>query len=164
MGANLADPLAQMIAARRALAALEGCRMRAASSLYRTRAVSAEPQPDYLNAVLSIDCALSAEALLHQLLALEQLHGRMRTGARDAARTLDLDLLCFGQIQSQGGALELPHPRMHLRAFVLAPLCELAPSLALLGYPASHWLELCDRSGVVRLSPADAEGWPDGRS
>jgi len=126
LGANLGDPRAQVLEALRALDAIPGTKVTARSSLYRSAPVGGEPQPDYVNAVARLETALSAPALLAELHAIEHRHGRERS-ARNAPRTLDLDLLLFGAERIDAPALGVPHPRMHERAFVLAPLAEIAP-------------------------------------
>lgn len=107
-----------------------GLPIAANSSLYRSRPVETDdPQPDYLNAVIRLSCPLgsSPEQLLERLLMVERLHGRVRTG-RHAARTLDLDLLMFGQKARRSPQLVLPHPGLRHRRFVLEPLGEVLGS------------------------------------
>ncbi|MFO1251689.1 MAG: 2-amino-4-hydroxy-6-hydroxymethyldihydropteridine diphosphokinase [Inhella sp.] len=104
------------------------------SSLYRSAPFEAQG-PDFFNAVVALDTPEPPEALLERLLALEQQQGRERP-YRNAPRTLDLDLLALGGEQRMGTRLQLPHPRLHERAFVLLPLLELAPELALPGLGA----------------------------
>lgn len=125
LGANLGDPRAALLQAIKDIAALDGVTLLAPSSLYRSAPV-ASSGPDYVNAVVKIETVLSAPALLARLQQLEQLAGRARPH-RNAPRTLDLDLLTFGDAQIESPALVVPHPRMHERAFVLLPLAELAP-------------------------------------
>ena len=121
-------------------AAMPGTRVRAASSLYASAPLEvADPQPDYLNAVVRLDTTLDAPALLARLLAIEARLGRTR-GARHAARTIDLDLLLFDDVRLDTPELTLPHPRAHLRAFVLAPLLEIEPALAIPGHGAARAL------------------------
>jgi len=107
------------------MAALPGTRVLRVSSLYRSAPVDAGG-PDYLNAVAEIATTLPPPALLHALQALEQAAGRERP-YRNAPRTLDLDILFYGDVRLESAALTLPHPRLHERAFVLLPLAELAP-------------------------------------
>lgn len=133
LGANLGDALETLEAALRALDEMPDTRLVARSSLYRTAPIGVSGQPDYINAVAALDTALSPEALLDALLALEACHGRTREYPR-AARTLDLDLLLYGDRRIDLPALQVPHPRMHLRAFVLMPLAEIAPALSLPGH------------------------------
>jgi 2-amino-4-hydroxy-6-hydroxymethyldihydropteridine diphosphokinase len=127
LGANLGDARATLNQAVAALAGLPGTRVVAASSLYRTAPVDAQG-PDFINAVVELVTALEPPALLAALQGIEQQHGRKRP-YRNAPRTLDLDLLLYGQRIVATPALTLPHPRMHQRAFVLQPLAELAPGL-----------------------------------
>lgn len=132
IGSNLGDPARAVRAAFDGLAAMPGCRLAARSSLYRTTPVGVGRQPDFINAVAAVDTTLEPLALLAELLALEARHGRIRV-APLAARTLDLDLLLHGTTVMDGTNLQLPHPRMHQRAFVLAPLAEIAPDLVIPG-------------------------------
>jgi 2-amino-4-hydroxy-6-hydroxymethyldihydropteridine diphosphokinase len=132
IGANLGDARAQVEDALARLARLPGVRLLRASSLYRSAPIDSSGD-DYVNAVAELDTALGAHALLAQLHAIEQAHGRERP-YRNAPRTLDLDLLLYGdQVIANAPALIVPHPRMHERAFVLAPLAELAPGLEIPG-------------------------------
>src|SRR5262245_15570698 len=125
VGANLGDARAQVLAGIAALARLPGTRVVARSGLYASAPLDA-PGPDYVNAVVELDTRLPADALLHALHAIEARHGRVRS-TLNAPRTLDLDLLLYGDQRSDDPALQLPHPRLHLRAFVLKPLLEIAP-------------------------------------
>ncbi len=126
LGANLGDPIATLLDACTALAALPTTRLTAVSSLYRTAPVGLKHQPDFINAVAALATALPPAQLLAQLFAIEARFGRQRSVA-NAARTLDLDLLLHGESVLNTAGLTLPHPRMHERAFVLAPLHEIAP-------------------------------------
>lgn len=138
LGANLGDAAAQVEAALAALAAVPGCRVAARSSVYRSAPVDAVG-PDYANAVAVLETGLEPVALLAELQAIELRFGRERPYP-NAPRTLDLDLLLHGDARLQGSALTLPHPRLHLRAFVLRPLAELAPDLTIPGYGPVHTL------------------------
>jgi 2-amino-4-hydroxy-6-hydroxymethyldihydropteridine diphosphokinase len=131
LGANLGDAAHTMDRAFAALAALPASRLAGRSSLWRTAPVDADG-PDYLNAVAALDTTLDPHALLAALQGIEQVHGRERPYV-NAPRTLDLDLLLYGSMQLATPLLTLPHPRAHLRAFVLAPLAELAPDLVVPG-------------------------------
>ena len=131
LGANLGDTAAALDAASAALDRLPRTRLLRRSSLYRSAPVDATG-PDYLNAVAEIETGLGAEELLAQLHAIEQRQGRVRT-LRNAPRTLDLDLLLYGDETIATPALTVPHPRLHERAFVLVPLHELAPDLVVPG-------------------------------
>lgn len=124
--ATLGPPLVVMAAMLRALPA-RGIVVRRRSRWYRSAPVPASDQPTYINGVLEVETRMNPAALLEALHRVEADFGRAR-GAPGAARVLDLDLLAFGRRVVQGEAgLFLPHPRMHLRAFVLKPLAELAP-------------------------------------
>jgi 2-amino-4-hydroxy-6-hydroxymethyldihydropteridine diphosphokinase len=129
LGANLGDARAALDAAFVAIAGLPRTTLRAASSLYRTEPIDAGG-PDYLNAVVMIETRLAPRALLDALLRIERSHGRQRQ-YRNAPRTLDLDLLVYGDRHIESPLLTVPHPRMHQRAFVLRPLAEVAPGLVL---------------------------------
>ena len=126
LGANLGEPKAQVRRAIAALGAIPMTRLLAASSLYRSAPVGVGEQPDFINAVAAIETGLSARALLDKLLAIEARFGRRRD-VPGSPRTLDLDLLLYGDRVIAEPDLIVPHPRMHERAFVLAPLAEIAP-------------------------------------
>jgi 2-amino-4-hydroxy-6-hydroxymethyldihydropteridine diphosphokinase len=128
LGSNLGDREALLAAARTRLANTLGVRLVAASRLYETEPVG-PPQGRYLNAAVALDTTLGASALLARLLEFERAAGRKRSGLRNTARTLDLDLLLFGHACIDTPELTLPHPRLHERAFVLLPLAEIAPDL-----------------------------------
>lgn len=135
LGSNLEDPVAQVSTALEELAGLPRSELIARSSLYRTAPVGPQDQPDYINAVAGLATALPAMALLDALQALEQRHGRVRGKLRWGARTLDLDLLLYGGERIRSERLQVPHPRMTERGFVLYPLAEIAPSgLEIPGY------------------------------
>src|SRR5690606_1860938 len=103
------------------------------SSLYRSAPVGVTGQPDYTNAVIAAETTLPAPELLTALLAIEQAAGRTRD-YHQAPRTLDLDLLLYGETEIHQPGLEVPHPRMHQRAFVLLPLAEIAPQASIPGH------------------------------
>ena len=151
LGANLGDARAAVEAAMAAIAGLPGTELRARSSLYRTAPLDAGG-PDYVNAVVELHTTLQPLELLHRLQAIEQLHGRERS-VRNAPRTLDLDLLLWDERVMQTVELTLPHPRLHLRAFVLLPLSEIAPALSLPGLgPLGHWLEQAGDQRIEKLA------------
>ena len=126
MGSNLEDPIQHVRQALDELAKLPTSRLLVYSSLYRTAPIGRLDQPDFINAVALIETALTAQALLNALIAIEQQHGRIRESL-NAPRTLDLDILMVDDIQCKDSNLTLPHPRMHQRAFVLQPLMEISP-------------------------------------
>lgn len=127
LGANLGDARRALRRARTWLDALPGARVEAASRVHHTAPVG-PPQPDYLNAVVRLATRLSPRALLAALHEMEAAAGRVR-GERWGARPLDLDLLLYGERIIADAVLTVPHPRMHERSFVLAPLCDLDPGL-----------------------------------
>jgi 2-amino-4-hydroxy-6-hydroxymethyldihydropteridine diphosphokinase len=125
LGANLGDAQATVLAAIQSIAALPDTRLIATSSLYRTAPLEAAG-PDYLNAVIAVATRLNALELLQRLQRIESQAGRLRP-YRNAPRTLDLDILLYGDASINSAALQVPHPRMAERAFVLVPLAEIAP-------------------------------------
>ena len=128
LGANLGDAEGTVRAALGELGSLPRTRLVAASALYRTRAWGRRDQPDFVNAVAALETGLAPRALLDALLQVERRHGRTReAGGRWGPRTLDLDLLLHGDAVLDEPGLQLPHPQMHLRAFVMHPLAEIAP-------------------------------------
>jgi 2-amino-4-hydroxy-6-hydroxymethyldihydropteridine diphosphokinase len=127
IGANLGDASSAVNTAIRAIHALMGVQVQRVSSLYGSAPVDSTG-PNYINAVLQLSTTMTAPALLAQLQSLELAAGRERP-YRNAPRTLDLDLLLYGQSKIQSQALIVPHPRMLQRAFVLVPLAEIAPEM-----------------------------------
>lgn len=127
IGANLGEPQAAVHAAIAAIAALPQTELLRASALYGSAPVDSSG-PDYVNAVVQVDTALTAPALLAELQTIEQAAGRERP-YRNAPRTLDLDVLLYGDGCISSAALTVPHPRMQHRAFVLLPLAQIAPQL-----------------------------------
>jgi len=142
LGANLGDRPGQL---RRGLEFLSerGLQIRAVSSFRQTDPVGGPAQPDYVNAAAWIESARSPQSLLQVLLQVEAQLGRRRSVA-NAPRTLDLDLLCYGQTQLEAEGLSLPHPRMLQRRFVLAPLAELVPRMLLEARTVSQHLAALD--------------------
>ena len=132
LGSNLDDPVRQVRQALQELGGLARTQLLASSSLYRTAPIGKLDQPDFVNAVAMLDTALSPRELLQELLALEARHGRVRS-ERNGPRTLDLDLLLLGALVLHEPGLELPHPRMHERAFVLLPLEQVSPDAVIPG-------------------------------
>jgi 2-amino-4-hydroxy-6-hydroxymethyldihydropteridine diphosphokinase len=128
LGSNLGDREAALRAALGRLAATPGVVLVAVSRLWETEPVG-PPQPAYLNAAAALDTTLSARELLARLLAIEREAGRTRGAERNAPRTLDLDLLLFGDESIDEPGLVVPHPRLAQRAFVLEPLAEIAAEL-----------------------------------
>ncbi|HEV7802037.1 MAG TPA: 2-amino-4-hydroxy-6-hydroxymethyldihydropteridine diphosphokinase [Burkholderiales bacterium] len=154
LGSNLRDPAAQVKAGVEELAMLPDTRLVQVSSLYRTAPVGFLDQPDFVNAVALIETALTPRTLLDALLAIERRYGRVRDFP-NAPRTLDLDILLFGDEPYRDDALTIPHPRLHERAFVLVPLAEIAPDTIVPGLQsASELVARVDASGIEKLESA----------
>lgn len=131
VGANLGDAIATVQAAAGAIGRLPGTAVTACSRLYRSAPIESSG-PDYINAVIEVTTRLAPEELLSNLQSIEREHGRERP-YRNAPRSLDLDLLLYGERVIDSPQLCVPHPRMHQRAFVLRPLAEIAPNLTIPG-------------------------------
>jgi 2-amino-4-hydroxy-6-hydroxymethyldihydropteridine diphosphokinase len=160
IGSNLDDPYMQVTEAIAELRQLHGCQFIAASSLYRSQALHVQQsdeyysgaQPDYVNAVVAINTECDPLALLDELQAIEERHGRKRLGKRWAPRTLDLDVLLAGDKIVNHPRLIIPHPGLHERSFVLYPLQEIAPDLVIPGHgPLAGLVVQCDVEGLERL-------------
>lgn len=147
LGANLGDAQGTVRAAMDEVARLPQTQLVAASSLYRTAPVDSSG-PDYINAVMAVDTGLTATELLQAMQQIELQAGRERP-YRNAPRTLDLDLLMYGELVQEDAALTLPHPRMFQRAFVLVPLHEIAPERV-----TAEQLEAVADQGIVRIDEA----------
>jgi 2-amino-4-hydroxy-6-hydroxymethyldihydropteridine diphosphokinase len=159
LGSNLGDREAHLRRAIHALRATRGIRWLGVSRIYETDPVGPPPQGPYLNAVAEIETGLEPGALLERLLEIEAEEGRVRRGPRGEARTLDLDLLFFADRCIEEKNLVVPHPRLHERAFVLEPLCELAP----------HWVHPRSGRTVAELAarvrdPAAVRPWREMRA
>lgn len=133
LGGNIGEVRQTLHSALAALGGIPGTSLVRASSLWRTAPLGYSDQPDFINAVAALESTLAPQALLDALLALEQRFGRTRSFA-NAPRTLDLDLLLHGSAIVIEPCLALPHPRMHERAFVLAPLIEIDPDCIIPGH------------------------------
>ncbi|MES2322375.1 MAG: 2-amino-4-hydroxy-6-hydroxymethyldihydropteridine diphosphokinase [Pseudomonadota bacterium] len=151
IGANLGDAAANVDDALARLAALPGATLLARSGKYRTAPIDSSGD-DYINAVACIETPLSAPALLDALHGIELAHGRERP-YRNAPRTLDLDILLYGDELIDLPQLHVPHPRMQDRAFVLVPLLEIAPAIAIPGRgPATAFLAAVAGQDITRLA------------
>lgn len=152
LGSNLESPIEQLLHARAAIAALPETSELGFSPLYRNPPMGPKEQPDYINAVMGVETALAPLVLLHALQQIELDQGRVRTGTRWGPRTLDLDLLLYGQHQIDLTELTVPHPGVAARAFVLIPLRDIAPDLHIPGRGAVGELAArLDRSGMERI-------------
>jgi len=129
IGSNLSAPLEQVNAAIQALADIPQSRIVAVSSFYRTPPLGPQDQPDYLNAAVALETALDAESLLDNTQRIELQQGRERKAERWGPRTLDLDIMLFGDAIIRTGRLTVPHYDMKNRGFMLWPLIEIAPQL-----------------------------------
>ena len=151
LGANLGPARATLAGALEALARCAGTRVDAVSSLYRSAPIDSSG-PDYLNAVARLHTRLAPRALLAELQSIERAAGRERP-YRNAPRTLDLDLLLYDERVFDTSSLVLPHPRMHARAFVLAPLAEIAPHARIPGRaPLASLLDACSAQPIERVA------------
>lgn len=139
LGSNLADPQRQVASGFEALAALPRTRLLARSALHRTAPVGFTDQPDFVNACALLDTELAPRELLDALLAIEQRHGRVRDRP-NGPRTLDLDIVLYGDQVVREPGLAIPHPRAHERAFVLVPLLEAWPEAVIPGHGAARGL------------------------
>ncbi len=152
LGSNLAEPQAQLRDAFDALAQLPDSRLAATSALYASDPLGPPDQPRYVNAVAALDTRLTPLQLLDALQAIEQRQGRQRKAERWGPRTLDLDILLFGERLIDEPRLVVPHYHLHARAFVLYPLAELAPDLQLPdGRMLPMLLAVCPFAGLERL-------------
>jgi 2-amino-4-hydroxy-6-hydroxymethyldihydropteridine diphosphokinase len=151
LGSNLSDPQGQVIRAMQALDGLPQTHRVKSSSLYRSAPVGYLEQPDFINAVAQVETNLSPRELLDALLALEITCGRTREFL-NAPRTLDLDVLLYDDLQHHEHGLTVPHPQMHLRAFVLQPLLEIAPDCVIPGIgTVESLLQLCVGQRLERV-------------
>ncbi len=154
LGANLGDPVGRIHAVLLTLRDSPDLKLVAASSLYASAPVDAPGQAEYINAVAMIDTVHSPGDLLRWMLDLESQNGRERL-FQNAPRTLDLDLLLYDTISIEYPELQIPHPRMHLRRFVLQPLVEIAPEVEIPGHgPAVLLLTGLAEQAVRRIAPA----------
>ena len=153
LGGNLGDPVATLGAALQALDEVQDTRLLRASRLYRTPAWGLEQQPDFINAVAMLETRLAAQALLESLFVIERRHGRVREAEqRWGPRTLDLDLLLYGDAMIDEPGLRVPHPYLHERAFALLPLLEIAADVEIPGRGlARNAVSLLEKSNIQSL-------------
>lgn len=133
LGSNLDGPMQQLVRALTELTSLPETTVLAQSSFYQSKPVGPDNQSDYINSAAKLDTSLSADRLLQHLLSIEEKHGRIRGSERWQARTLDLDLLLYAQMQIRKNGLVVPHPEISNRNFVLIPLLEIEPDLKIPG-------------------------------
>ena len=153
LGSNLDEPVAQIKSARTAIVLMPDVQELAFSSLYHSSPMGPQDQPDYVNAVMCVATGLSPMDLLRCLQNIEQEHGRVRKGERWGARTLDLDVLIYGDQEIDLPDLNVPHKGLAERSFVLYPLFEIAPQLLVPGMgPIADLIAKCPLSGLRRLN------------
>ncbi len=151
LGSNLAEPMAQIHSAIEAIDLLDDVSVVSKSSLYSSPPMGPQDQPDYINAVIEIDTTLFAHKLLDQLQEIEQQQGRVRQ-RHWGERTIDLDLLIYGGNTLEDERLNVPHPGIALRSFVLHPLAEIAPDLIIPTLGAiQELLKNCPLDGLQRI-------------
>ena len=157
LGSNLDNPVAQLHAGFEELAMLPDTRLARMSSIYRSAPVGYLDQPDFFNAVAQIETALAPARLLKELLAIENKRGRVREFP-NAPRTLDLDIVLYGDAAVHEPELTIPHPRMHERAFVLVPLAEIAPDAIVPGCGrVSELVARVDAAGLIKTASSENE-------
>lgn len=147
LGGNIGDPVAAMGAALAILDARPDCRVAAVSRLYRTPPWGNTDQAWFFNACALVQTSLTPEGLLEACLAAERTLKRERV-ERWGPRTIDIDVLTYDDLAQAGELLEIPHPRMTERGFVLMPLADIAPDLIVNGEAVSDWLAASDVSGI----------------
>jgi 2-amino-4-hydroxy-6-hydroxymethyldihydropteridine diphosphokinase len=149
LGSNLEDPEAQVRRALDELAGMPATQVTDRSYLYKSPPLGPSDQPDYINAVAALDTTLAPLDLLAALRGIEVRHGRRRDGTRWGPRSLDLDLLLYGDVVQDTPELTLPHPGLHERAFVLYPLFDVAPELQVPGRGSVRALR--ERVGAMHI-------------
>lgn len=157
LGGNVGEPAVAMAQALRRLDASPDVAVVEVSSLYRTPPWGRTDQPDFVNAVARLSTTLSPRALLELCLTTERTLKRVRR-ERWGPRTVDMDILLYDGREIKEGGLEIPHPRMFERAFVMVPLAEIAPELTVRGVGAAQGAAALDASGIVRL-PGGRTWW-----
>lgn len=152
LGSNLDDPQNHVTQAIRELDQLTDCVLVAASPLYRSAPMGPQDQDDYINAVVQLQTQLEPLALLDTLQMLEHKHGRVRLGERWGPRTLDLDLLLYGDKCIDHPRLKVPHYGIKERSFVLLPLFDIAPDFIFPdGTPLTLWVDRITKAGIEKL-------------
>lgn len=155
LGSNLGEPQKQVSRAIDALNKLADSRVLSCSSLYASKPMGPQDQPDFINAVCLLETGLKPHRLLSQLQEIEKAHGRKRKSERWGARPLDLDILLFGSHTIDSDDLTVPHYGMAEREFVLVPLFEIAPAMVMPdGKPIAQWVANCSIDGLRRLRTA----------
>ncbi len=152
IGCNLGECAASIASAIDTLSLHPRCADVRAASLYESDPMGPPDQPKYLNTVVSLETSLTAQELLALTQSIESDHGRVRTGERWGPRTLDLDILLFGNEVMNTDTLTIPHPGIAMRSFVLLPLAELQPNLTITNLgPIDQLLKSCEQFGIRKL-------------
>jgi len=153
LGSNLDDPVAQVQQALEELGEISDSVLVERSSLYSSKPMGPEDQPDYVNAVAALDTLLSPAELLKKLERIEDLQGRKRGGEKWGPRILDLDLLLYGKEKINTPDLTVPHPGLHERDFVIYPLAEVAGNIAIPGRgKLSKLFAVCEKHNLKKLN------------
>lgn len=153
LGSNLDGPRERLIFAVESLRGIPDTSVTSVSSFYRSKPVGPQDQPDFVNAVAALDTSLGAHELLGELQAIENSQDRDRDGQRWGPRTLDLDILLYGDQHIVSDDLKVPHPEMHKRGFVLLPLSEVAPQLTIPGKgPVAELLSRVDTTDLQKIT------------
>jgi len=156
LGSNQENPIVQLCLALHQMSRARGIEIIRTSGFYRTAPWGKTDQPAFVNAVTIVETGLEPSDLLNELLKIEHQMGRQRSGDRWGPRCIDLDLLTYNEHRLASADLELPHPRMHLRAFVLKPILELDSDFVIPGIgPAATRLDALEDQGVEWLGAAD---------
>jgi 2-amino-4-hydroxy-6-hydroxymethyldihydropteridine diphosphokinase len=152
LGGNLGDVVTSFASATCAIGQLPGTKLIAKSKLYRTPPWGFAEQPDFLNACVKIETQLPPEVLMEKLLKIEHAHKRTRSrGLRFGPRTLDIDILNYGDVEMQSEELKIPHPELFNRAFVLIPLADIAADVTIAGKRVGEAAASCEASGITPL-------------
>ncbi|MGH8369338.1 MAG: 2-amino-4-hydroxy-6-hydroxymethyldihydropteridine diphosphokinase [Gammaproteobacteria bacterium] len=152
LGSNQDHPVRQVRSAIDELAQLPSTRLLKSSPLYKSAPLGPADQPDYINAVAALETGLAPPALLAELQTIERQHGRVRGASRWGPRSLDLDLLLYGEVRIDTPELQVPHPGLPERLFVLYPLADIAPDLEVPGYgPLRQLLARCTQTRIELL-------------
>ncbi|MCW8091951.1 2-amino-4-hydroxy-6-hydroxymethyldihydropteridine diphosphokinase [Alteromonas sp. ASW11-130] len=156
LGSNMGEAGKHIESAFLAIAELEHTRLLRTASLYQSAPMGPQNQPDFINSVCLVETGLEPEVLLKQLQQIENDHGRERKGERWGPRTLDLDILLYGNYEIDTDILTIPHSGIADREFVLVPLFEIAPNMVMPdGKPISQWVASCSLDGLKRLRPSN---------
>lgn len=159
LGSNLGDRERHLLQGASDLAALPGSSALRVSSIYETAPMGPQDQPDFLNCACEINCTQDPDSLLDQLQLIERQHGRVHSARRWSARALDLDILLYAEMQLQSDTLQIPHPGIAERSFVLWPLHELQPELFIPGHgQIKKLMQTCPLYGIRKYQRGSDSG------